>query len=86
MGELGQLAMSLYSVTSFSVYSHSPPVSTMVVGPVWMEQWLNVSCRRVKSSLASPPSQGRSSVVSGEEWPPIRRRPWLVTAEVWYFL
>ena len=33
-----------------------------------------------------PAGQASSSVARREVPPPTRRRPWLVTAEVWYFL
>ena len=76
----------LYSVTreeEEGEEEEDPPVRTMVPGLVWMEQWPVLSCWRVKPSLLSPPSQGSSSVAQGELCPPMRRRPWLVTAEVW---
>ena len=74
----------LYSVGR-SEGERFPPVKMIVLGLVCMVQVLTLSCWRVKPSLLSPPSQGSSSVAVGDSLPPTRRRPWLVTADVWRY-
>ena len=85
----------LYSVTTLP--HQSPPVRMMVLELVWIEQWWILSCLRVKPTLPfpwvlsrgpGPPSHRSSSVVVGVSMPlpPTRRRPCLVTAELWNVL